>query len=154
MSAPEWDRQTQLTVELQSHEGQGLHHHRQAYSDMKVTTALTNREGTNSALGIGRASAHQFAQNGAKAIYLCDFADNLLETHKREINSLYPNVEIHTRSFDASDEESVKKVVGEAVSTYGRLDVFFANAGIASGKIFTEVTPDEFMRMMKVNTMR
>jgi len=109
--------------------------------------------GTNSALGIGRASAHQFAQNGAKAIYLCDFADNNLETHKRELNSLYPKVEIHTRSFDASDEESVKKVVGEAVSTYGRLDVFFANAGIASGKMFTEVTPDEFMRMMKVNTM-
>ena len=61
---------------------------------------------------------------------------------------------MHTRSFDASDEESVKKIVEEAVSTYGRLDVFFANAGIASGKIFTEVTPDEFMRMMKVNTMR
>jgi len=109
--------------------------------------------GTNSALGIGRATAHQFAQNGAKAIYLCDFADTLLETHKRELNSLYPKTEIHTRQFDAGEEESVKKVVEEAVSTYGRLDVFFANAGMAAGKMFTEITPDEFMKMMKTNTL-
>jgi NAD(P)-dependent dehydrogenase (short-subunit alcohol dehydrogenase family) len=110
--------------------------------------------GTNSALGIGRASAHEFAQNGAKAIYLCDFVDSLLETHKRELNSLYPSTDIHTRQFDASDEASVQKVVEEAVSTYGRLDVFFANAGIGEGKVFTDTTADAFMRMMKVNTLR
>lgn len=110
--------------------------------------------GTNSALGIGRASAHQFAQNGARAVYLCDFANNLLETHKRELNSLYPNTEIHTRQFDAGDEDSVRSVVEEAFAKYGRLDVFFANAGMAAGKLFTEITPDEFMKMMKTNTLR
>jgi NAD(P)-dependent dehydrogenase (short-subunit alcohol dehydrogenase family) len=81
--------------------------------------------GANSALGIGRATVHQFAQNGAKAIYLCDFSDDLFETHKRELKSLYPEVEIHARQFDASDEPSVEKVVAEAVQQYGRLDVFF-----------------------------
>lgn len=110
--------------------------------------------GANSALGIGRASAHQFAQNGAKAVYLCDFSDSLLETHKRELNSLYPNTDIHTRQFDAGDDASVQKVVEEAFNKYGRLDVFFANAGIASGKIFTEITSEEFMEMLKTNTLR
>ncbi|KAF2401481.1 3-oxoacyl-reductase [Trichodelitschia bisporula] len=109
--------------------------------------------GANSALGIGRATAHQFARNGAKAIFLCDFAGDLLAHHKREITSLYPGTEVHTRQFDASDEEGVKGVVDEAVKMYGRLDVFFANAGISGGKIFTETSVDEFMRMMKVNTL-
>lgn len=85
---------------------------------------------------------------------MCDFNDDLFAVHKRELNSLYPNVDIHTRQFDAGDEPSVKKIVEEALEKYGRLDVFFANAGIASGKIFTETTSDEFMNMMRVNTLR
>jgi hypothetical protein len=35
---------------------------------------------------LGRASAHQFANNGAKAVYICDFSDTHLATHKREMN--------------------------------------------------------------------
>lgn len=87
-------------------------------------------------------------------MYICDFNDDLLETHKRELNSLYPHTEIHTRQFDAAEEEKVKAVVADAVAKYGKLDVFFANAGIASGGLFTETTPEEFMNMMRVNTLR
>jgi len=109
--------------------------------------------GANSALGIGRATVHQFAQNGAKAIYVCDFRDDLLDVHKRELKSLYPDVEIHTRAFDAADEAAVEKVVKEAVDSYGRLDVFFANAGMSTGAIFTETKATAFMEVMRVNTL-
>jgi NAD(P)-dependent dehydrogenase (short-subunit alcohol dehydrogenase family) len=119
---------------------------------MKGKVAIVT--GANSALGIGRATVHQFAQNGAKAIYICDYNDENLETHKRELNSLYPDVDIHPRSFDAADEPAVAKVCEEAHEKYGRLDVFFANAGIASGAIFTETTTEDFMEMMRVNTLR
>jgi NAD(P)-dependent dehydrogenase (short-subunit alcohol dehydrogenase family) len=44
-------------------------------------------------------------------------------------------------------------VCEEALEKYGRLDVFFANAGIGSGKLFTECTAEEFMNMMRVNTL-
>jgi NAD(P)-dependent dehydrogenase (short-subunit alcohol dehydrogenase family) len=105
-------------------------------------------------MGIGRATAHQFAQNGARAIYLCDFAAAHLATHKREINSLYPSVEIHTRQFDAGDSTGVKAVVDDALATYGRLDVFFANAGIVGvPKLFTEIEADEFLQTLKTNTV-
>merc|ERR1712000_49746 len=101
-----------------------------------------------------RASAHQFAQNGARAVYICDFSDSHLETHKREILSLYPNVDIHVRKFDASDEDAVKSVVDEAVLTYGRLDIFFANAGIVGQpKMFTDISSDEFMHTLKTNVV-
>lgn len=106
-------------------------------------------------MGIGRASVHQFAQNGAKAIYICDFNDQHLETHKRELKSLYPNVEVHTRKFDAANEEAVKAVVDDALNTYGRLDVFFANAGVVGQlKVFTETTGAEFLSTLNTNVVR
>ena len=109
--------------------------------------------GTNSPIGIGRATVHLFAESGCKAIYICDIYDTHLETHKRELNLLYPNVDIHLRKFDAADEQSVKNVVEEALRTYGRLDIFFANAGISSGKLFTDTTDEEFMRVLRANTL-
>ncbi|KAL2822966.1 hypothetical protein BJX63DRAFT_2706 [Aspergillus granulosus] len=110
--------------------------------------------GANSPLGIGRATAHQYARNGAKAVYLCDYDSSHLETHKRELNTLYPTVDIHTRSFDAADEEAVRSVVDHAIATYNRLDIFFANAGIVGQpKVFTEVTGEEFANTLRVNTI-
>ncbi|CAG8973823.1 hypothetical protein HYALB_00005568 [Hymenoscyphus albidus] len=110
--------------------------------------------GTNSPLGIGRASAHQFAQNGAKAVYICDFNDSNLEIHKRELATLYPAVDVHTRKFDVADEESVKAVVNDAINVYGRLDVFFANAGIiGQNKLFSDITSEQFLSTLKTNVV-
>ncbi|RDH38456.1 NAD(P)-binding protein [Aspergillus welwitschiae] len=108
--------------------------------------------GANSPAGIGRAAAHQYAHNGAKAIYICDYADSHLATHKREIESLYPGVDIHIRQFDAADEGAVRAVVHDALEKYNRLDIFFANAGIVGQpKIFTEVTAEELMKTLNTN---
>ncbi|CAG8903265.1 unnamed protein product [Penicillium egyptiacum] len=110
--------------------------------------------GANSPSGIGRASAHQFANNGAKAVYICDFSDTHLATHKREMESLYPNVDVHVRTFDAADEKSLIGVIDEAVNKYGRLDVFFANAGVVGQpKLFTEIDGDGFVNTMRVNAL-
>lgn len=86
---------------------------------------------------------------------MCDYSDSLLAHHKKEINSLYPGTKIHPRQFDASDEAAVKAVVEEALQLYGRLDVFFANAGISgTPAIFMDTEVDDFMKMMKTNTLR
>lgn len=111
--------------------------------------------GTNSPLGIGRATAHQYAESGAKAIYLCDYDGTHLEAHKKEINAAFPEVEVHVWQFDAAEDAKVKAVVDDAMNRYGRLDVFFANAGIV-GKptLFTEFSDEEFMQVLKTNTLR
>jgi NAD(P)-dependent dehydrogenase (short-subunit alcohol dehydrogenase family) len=85
--------------------------------------------GANSPIGIGRAAAHQYAANGAKAVYICDAASSYLETHKREMKELYPDVEVIPTVLDVSKEDAVKAVCEDAVKRFGRLDVMFANAG-------------------------
>jgi len=110
--------------------------------------------GANSPMGIGRATAHQYAESGARAVYVCDFDGTHLEAHKREITAAYPNVEVHAWQFDAADEGKVKAVVDDAMGRYGRLDVFFANAGIIGmPTVFTEVTDEDFMNVLRVNTL-
>jgi NAD(P)-dependent dehydrogenase (short-subunit alcohol dehydrogenase family) len=70
------------------------------------------------------------------------------------MESLYPNVDIHVRSFDAADEKALVAVIDEAVAKYGRLDIFFANAGIVGQpKLFTEIDGDGFMNTMRTNAL-
>lgn len=121
----------------QESKGQSDHHHRRQLP-----------------LGIGRATAHQYAHNGARALYICDFNDTHLPTHARELQSLYPSVDVHARCFDAGDEAAVKAVVDEALDRYGRLDVFFANAGVSgSNRHFGDVGGEEFMRTLRTNVL-
>ncbi|KAL9000117.1 MAG: hypothetical protein Q9169_001192 [Polycauliona sp. 2 TL-2023] len=110
--------------------------------------------GANSPLGIGRASAHQFAHNGAHAIFLCDYSDEYLSVHERELNSTYPNVDIHRRQFDASNEDAVKAVVDEALEKYGRLDILFANAAIVgTNQLFWDIKAEDFIKTMRTNIL-
>ncbi|KAG5928673.1 hypothetical protein E4U42_000205 [Claviceps africana] len=110
--------------------------------------------GANSMLGIGRATAHQFAENGAKAIYICDHDHSNLAAHQQQITAAYPHVHVHPWRFDASDQDKVKAVVDDALNRYGRLDVFFANAGITGlNMAFGELTDVDFMDVMRTNTL-
>lgn len=110
--------------------------------------------GANSPLGIGRAAAHQFAAHGAAAVYICDYDGSHLAAHAAEMTRLFPGVDVQTRVFDAADEDKVKGVVGDAMERHGRLDVFFANAGISGGApLFTEIETEDFERLLKTNVL-
>ncbi|PVI07096.1 NAD(P)-binding protein [Periconia macrospinosa] len=109
--------------------------------------------GANSLIGIGRATAHNLARNGAKALYLCDFSSTHLAFHARELTTLYPSVSVSTHQFDAADEKAVAAIVNQAIREHGRLDVFFANAGISSGRLFWEEDTEGFMKMMRTNAL-
>lgn len=111
--------------------------------------------GCNSPLGIGRATAHQYARNGARAVYLCDYLDDHLNLHVEEMNELYPEVAVHAWKFDAGDEKVVKAIVAHAMDTYHRLDVFFANAATSgTWKEVWNTEVDEFERTLRTNLVR
>ncbi|KAL6719496.1 hypothetical protein ACLMJK_003736 [Lecanora helva] len=121
---------------------------------LRVKDQVVVITGANSTLGIGRASAHQFAQNGAQALFLCDINDSFLDLHAQEIKALYPNIGVFTYKMDAADENAIKNVVGNALEKYGRLDIMFANAGTGgTPRSFGEIEKDEFMRTMNTNAL-
>lgn len=104
---------------------------------------------------MGRATAHQFAYHEAKAVFICDYKNDHLATHVREMNILYPNVKVHAKHFDAADEAGVKDVVDEAIRIYGRLDVFFANAAVGgTWKTLFDTSVEEFESTMRINLTR
>lgn len=66
---------------------------------------------------------------GAAVIYVTDFNADLLESLAQEIEATYPSVKVIARRVDAAADEDVKAVIADAIEKFGRLDVFFANAG-------------------------
>ncbi|KAI0479474.1 putative 3-oxoacyl-reductase FabG [Xylariaceae sp. FL0804] len=121
-------------------------------SEPRVQGKVVIVTGANSALGIGRASAYLFAESGARALYLCDADDANLEAYRRDLGARHPAVDVHVRRLDAADEPAVRDVVDHAVRNYGRLDVFFANAGVAGPEVaFTEFDKASFMKVLDIN---
>ncbi|KAL8743831.1 MAG: hypothetical protein Q9190_003856 [Brigantiaea leucoxantha] len=113
--------------------------------------------GANSPLGIGRATAHQYVQNGVRALYICDAISTHLPAIADELRSLSPAstaTEIRWQKIDAADENDVKRLIEDAVTRYGRLDIFFANAGIVGTNVgFADISNDAFMEVLRVNVL-
>ncbi len=103
---------------------------------------------TGAGSGIGRASALLFAEEGAKLV-LGDKSEAVHETARLVTEA---GGEAVATQMDAGTEADVAALVAAALSSYGRLDVAFANAGISGGLagIF-ELTPEAFADLLRVN---
>ena len=89
---------------------------------------------TGAASGIGRATARRFAAGGAAGIVVADLNLEGAQAVAKEIGG-------HAVRCDVSREEEIKALVSAAEAKYGRVDVYFSNAGIVvRGGI---ETPDE-----------
>lgn len=99
---------------------------------------------TGAGSGIGRASALRFAAEGARVV--CVDLKGHDDTAGAIGDSAVP-VEA-----DAGSEENVAGLVSGAVERFGRLDVFFANAGISGGlaSIF-EQSVEDWQEILRVN---
>ncbi|KAJ3343511.1 hypothetical protein HDU93_008170 [Gonapodya sp. JEL0774] len=109
--------------------------------------------GANSLKGIGRASCIAFAQNGAKAVYCTDYDSSNLPELANLIEKQYPSTLAIALQLDAANEADVKAICQRALSDFGRLDVFFANAGVGSGEILVDTTVETFNKTMRVNAL-
>ena len=105
---------------------------------------------TGAGSGIGRASAMRFAAEGAKLV-IGDKTEAVFETAK-QVEAAGGTVT--ALQIDAGVEADVAKLVETATSSYGGLDVAFANAGIIGdmGGIF-EIDPATMAETFRVNVI-
>lgn len=97
---------------------------------------------TGGASGIGEASVRLFVSEGASVV-IADIQD---EKGMRLATKLGNAIYQHT---DVTIEDDVRKLVEKAVSSFGRLDVLFNNAGIAGeGGPIESVSVENFDRIV------
>ncbi|MEU8299782.1 SDR family oxidoreductase [Micromonospora sp. NPDC048909] len=83
---------------------------------------------TGGAGGIGAALARRFTAEGAAAVVLADLDADAARAVAAGIGPT-----VHPTAVDVTDEEQVRALVDDAERRYGRIDLFCANAGVASG---------------------
>ena len=103
---------------------------------------------TGGALGIGRATARLFAAEGA-TVALGDVDVAGAEAVAKEI--VAGGGRALAVGMDVGDAGQVRDFVDRVVSELGRLDVMFANAGIAHSAPFLEHPEVEWHRVLRVN---
>lgn len=107
---------------------------------------------TGSSRGIGFAIAKEFVRNGAKVV-ICgsklDTATKAVEDIKKEldINDEY----LLPMGINMQDSEDIKRVVGEVINRWEKIDVLINNAGITSNVSLLESTDEEFREMFDIN---
>lgn len=101
---------------------------------------------TGAASGIGRASAIQFAENGANVVVADINQAGAAETAAMIGEKATAVV------LDMADELSCNAMVDRTIEVYGRLDVLVNNAGIAGVRAFTaDQTTEDWQQVIDVN---
>lgn len=92
---------------------------------------------------IGRAIAEEFAQT--------DDVVMTYNTREEEAQQLCRELRCGAVQADVSDYSSAEKAVKQVLCDYGKIDVLVNNAGISQIKLFTDITPEDWNRVISVD---
>lgn len=106
---------------------------------------------TGAVRGIGYASAKVFARAGATVLLGGRYLEKI-EQAIDVIRQQLPDAELAPILCDVSDEKSVKTAFQKIFSTYKRLDVLLANAGVLNDALIGMVTTEQIREVFGVNT--
>ncbi len=100
---------------------------------------------TGGASGIGLAIAEKFATTNTDTIIIGRDKKKLASA-KKKLGS-----KCHTISFDLTNLPGIPELVKEIIRKFGRIDILVNNAGINMKKDFSEVTDEEFQKILLTN---
>lgn len=100
---------------------------------------------TGAAKGIGRSIAEELSKQGIKVI--ANY--NTSEIQAKELKEKNPEIDIF--QADISKREEVKKIIDYTINKYGKIDILVNNAGIAETKLFTDVTDEDWNKIINNN---
>lgn len=102
---------------------------------------------TGAGRGIGRAIAEAFAKEGAKVV-INDINEETAKNTANELKKLSGDA-IGVKA-DVTDYEDVKGMVEEVKKTFGTVDILVNNAGFWTIKKFTDTTPEDWERDIRI----
>ncbi len=104
---------------------------------------------TGASRGIGAACAFKLAETGLPVVV------NYSSRGSAALDTLEKIKENGGDGFifkaDVSKRDEVDAMMNEALKQYGRIDTLVNNAGVSQIKLFTDITPDDWRRMVSVN---
>ena len=102
---------------------------------------------TGASTGIGAATARHAAEAGYRLV-LSARSEEKLTALAEELGGADRAIAVPCDVTEWADQEAL---VGQALETFGRIDVAFANAGFGGPRGFTEGTPKEWKAMVLTN---
>ncbi|MEG0314867.1 MAG: glucose 1-dehydrogenase [Erysipelotrichaceae bacterium] len=114
------------------------------YFDLSGKVALIT--GASSGLGVQFAKA--LASQGATIVIAARRVEKL-EAIKGEL--IASGAKCLAVKCDVSNSEEVKAMVAAAVEAYGRIDILINNAGVASSVRTTDMSDEEWLRVVNIN---
>jgi short-subunit dehydrogenase len=106
---------------------------------------------TGASSGIGRATAHAFARRG-DAVVLAARRAEMLEEAARECERLGAAATL-VAPTDVTREEDVLELGRRALERFGRIDVWFNNAGVGIFGRFEDLPTDAWRRVIETNVL-
>lgn len=103
---------------------------------------------TGGSRGIGAAAVRAFAAKGYDVAFTWHTNKDRAQAVLEQARKLWKPGRFLALQADAADPEATRAAVAEAESQFGRLEVLVCNAGIAQQKLFTDLTDEDWRRMM------
>ncbi|MEC9347552.1 MAG: SDR family NAD(P)-dependent oxidoreductase [Pseudomonadota bacterium] len=104
---------------------------------------------TGASRGIGRAIAERYAEEGADLFLV---ATGMAQLEETAALAAAHGGRVICHAADIGDRDQVETMVGACVAGLGGMDVIVNNAGIYKAARFLDYAPEDFDRVMKVNT--
>ena len=100
---------------------------------------------TGASRGIGREIAKVLSKQGIKVIANYNKSEEQAKILQKE------NPDIDIFKADVSNREEIKKMVNYTLDKYGKIDILINNAGISQNKLFTDVTDEDWQKIINNN---
>ena len=102
---------------------------------------------TGASMGIGAATAHVFADAGAKLVLAARSEDKLGAVAR----SLPAGVETLVVPTDMTDQTQVRALIDRAYARFGRIDIVINNAGQSAVGTVATINPEHYRRIIELN---